>query len=597
MLRSISNKGADWLKVWTAETMIENSFKLDSETLGKKEISINSCECQRFSNSSKILSAFTSDEETQHLMSWMEGDLIFLKGQRSQTSSNGTTCKPVASKKCESANKNEGGRCPNRIGAAFCILNAIRDGANKLLRGEQQGPAASQSSSSDAQHNHHHHSKPNSPFQQGNTGYENEFPSISSATAKSATILKTRKKPKQKKNAQIVTSVTSRTIIKNAHNSKSNKNKQSRPSVQVNITKSPSKRRIRPTTLAAKIPESQSIWGVPSQTTTNTSQNLSSSSTTTNFIQSSSHRNGKWSNSISLSNTIQDPMERAMDVRQSDTSFKIGEQTSLMGSKVIPSFITSEQNDPMTRAMSSYDNLKVPQKDEAKKKDRRISSEEGTHSKDKVDSESGQDQNSTVESTDKRIIQIELDPHEKKRLTLISNRVSKVYCAIILNQMVPSLGMELQLVLRLLSLDDEQQYTIDQNTKEETTVPVLGEVFGRVDLCRNFSIHVLTRLRLLIGKFGNDILIPLLNLKPLAERIPCLEVDIRTSLDYRLEQTSALLLEPGQSGSNIGAGLGTSGKSTILTIPFQEKRDSRHNYRTKDLSAMFNNREQSRGAC
>lgn len=565
--------------------MSEKSDKLDSETL-EKEISNNTCECQRFSSSSKILSAFTSEEETQHLLSWLEGDLIFLQGQRARGQTSTSCGKPAAYKKCQNGHSSSetGGRCPNRIGAAFCILNAIRDGAHELLRGEQ-GPGIQSSSSSDAQHQQNSKTS-RSPFQQGERGYENDFPSImSSTTAKSnetATVLKGRKKPKKKKNAQLVTTATVMTVS----TSKNNKNKK----VPINITKSP-KRRIRPTTLAAKIPTSQSIWGAPSNTTT-TTNNLSSAPTTASFIHPSSKLNGKWGNSMSLPNTKYDPMERAMN-----NSSKSGGPTLLMESK----FVATEKNDPMKRVMPSNEDMKFRQKDTIHNKFKPLPSQEETQSKDKAGTElsrkiDAQNPSVPVESIDKGIMQIDLDPNEKERLSLISKRVSKVYCALILNQMVPSIGLELQLMLRLLSLGDEQQYTTDQNSRGESTVTVLSEVFGRVDLCRNFAIDVLTRLRILIGKFGNDILIPLLSLKPLTEGIPCLEVDIRTTLDSRLTNSNALLLEPGQSGSNIGAGLGTSGKSTILTIPFQEKRDSRHNYRTKDLSNMFNNREQSRGA-
>ena len=91
-----------------------------------------------------------------------------------------------------------------------------------------------------------------------------------------------------------------------------------------------------------------------------------------------------------------------------------------------------------------------------------------------------------------------------------------------------------------------------------------------------------------------NILLKLLGLRAFAEKVP----DVATKIQQSLESHRSSLLSEGKCDQvDANSGLLVSGKSTILTTPFLEKRDSRHNYRSRDLSSMYNNREQCRGMC
>ena len=548
---------------------------------------------KRFSTSNKILSAFESDEETNHLLSWFQADFQFLLLQ-----GKGSGSEPQSLKRNHHPTNSNGSNA-HRVGAAFCILNAIRDGAQEFLKkGGQQSFVASSSADPSPQIPGNTHTA-STPFQ-GEDGYTDAFPSLTSSTASGAVkVLKGRKKPKKKKSTGTSnTSITSTKSLANPRNRTNVPNIQhSISSTSGGVTKSP-KRRIRPTTLAEKVPSTHSVWGSSSSSLNSPKDATNATnftSLTANWITGGqSNAKDPWANSFKESNTPTDPMARIMDRKQNDIASTSSWQSPSGKEANDISFGVARKGKRVT--LTPHESRTHPGNNNGTVISKETSDEKIT-SCEELSQEKGEEtrrkQQQKVETTEN---QVDPDPQESERLHLICMRVSKVYCALIINQIVPSIGLELQLMLRLLSFDDDQPCRVNENLKMECAGHSLGKVFGRADLCQRFAIDVLDKLRHVIRKFGNDILVPLLKLKCLTDRIPSLVEDIRSTLDSRLTQPNSFLLESVENvSSGGGSGLGTSGKSAIMTIPFQERRDSRHNYRTKELSTMFNNREESRG--
>lgn len=79
-------------------------------------------------------------------------------------------------------------------------------------------------------------------------------------------------------------------------------------------------------------------------------------------------------------------------------------------------------------------------------------------------------------------------------------------------------------------------------------------------------------------------------------------LDKRGGTDNGTTMNQSIVPNSGSNNNNTNyedlvTGRGISGRSNvgILTVPFEEKRDSRHNYRTRNLTTIFNNCEECRG--
>lgn len=157
-----------------------------------------------------------------------------------------------------------------------------------------------------------------------------------------------------------------------------------------------------------------------------------------------------------------------------------------------------------------------------------------------------------------------------------------VYSTIVKSNLVPSLALELQLLIRLLALNDNEKQT-NSKVNDAPTTSSLHELFVDEFACRNFASLVLEQLKCLILNLDYNIATSLLKMDSFTQLLPSLTKELQQRIDsYRAKIINDV-------NSNV-----VSGKSTLLSMPFQEKRDSRHNFRSQELAAIYNNREKCR---
>lgn len=156
----------------------------------------------------------------------------------------------------------------------------------------------------------------------------------------------------------------------------------------------------------------------------------------------------------------------------------------------------------------------------------------------------------------------------------------RVYSTILRSNLVPSLALELQLLIRLLSLSDNKSKKTSSKTIAASS---LHELFVDEYSCRNFATLVLEQLHSVILNLDYNIATSLLNMDSFTHLLPSLTEELQHRIDtYRAKIINGI-------DSNV-----VSGKSTLLSLPFQEQRDSRHNFRSQKLAAIYNNREKCR---
>lgn len=155
-------------------------------------------------------------------------------------------------------------------------------------------------------------------------------------------------------------------------------------------------------------------------------------------------------------------------------------------------------------------------------------------------------------------------------------RLVILYCTLIDACLVPSSALELHLLIRLLTVADAN-VTIDA-----TPLPALASVLQSADHCVAFAAASLRKMSDLLCGLGPVLFPDLVRCPPFCKHVP------------DLAEKFALLLNTYSTASQI-ASISVD-HTALLTLPFKEDRDSRHNYRTREESMAYKNREESRDA-
>ena len=178
------------------------------------------------------------------------------------------------------------------------------------------------------------------------------------------------------------------------------------------------------------------------------------------------------------------------------------------------------------------------------------------------------------------------------------NRLVGIYTTLILHQLVPSVPLELHLLVRLLSLNtDSGTRTVpfeEADAKESVSAGMIKfrGVFSTTRSCRIFAARALTELETpVLSSLGQVVLRKLVELPSMKEVLPNVVGSLRRLFDEGnrvLDRTESL------EGAVVGMSITGASNTPFLTVPFDENRDSKHNYRSRDRTLLFNNREESR---
>jgi hypothetical protein len=541
--------------------------------------SSTACPCETaFRSSKQVLGAIHSDKETSTLITWLsdqnvreEGtDFVLLRDGKAS----GDPAQPLP-------HADTYGRCRARVGAAFAILNAIRDGCRSHLDRQQPAGAASASQSVSsvlggaATSTHEGFPDAFAPARSppSKPKYEDDFPSLGSASAltSSATIstkapsgpanvLVPRKKKKKQLPQQV--GATSASIAKNV------------------IPAKQQKRRIRPVALSTGSTAStiSSPWpgAVPS-----------SSSTTFAAV--------KKGNIASL------PSEDPINITNSPSRDRVAKA----GEHKTPTLIGKPNVSNATTAIGYEANLKAaspPTLEPKAQKSALVPPGFGTVDNDlspeaqictmpnqfEGPSTVGLPGQKVDDATTKIIPTREVDEAALGRLV-------DIYTTLILNQLVPSVPLELHLLVRLLSLNIKGKSSLSPDESlesEEDGETAFRGVFCSAKSCRDFAARVLTKIENpILSGLGEVILRKLIVLPSFKIYLPEVVGNLK-----RISEDRGGILSKADPLEGAVAAMSIAGASNtpFLTVPFDEDRDSKHNYRSRDRTMLFNNREESR---
>jgi hypothetical protein len=151
-----------------------------------------------------------------------------------------------------------------------------------------------------------------------------------------------------------------------------------------------------------------------------------------------------------------------------------------------------------------------------------------------------------------------------------------VYCTLIQSSLVPSTALELHLLIRLL--------TLTQDTETLSGESELSEILCSTRRCLYFSCQALRKLSYILRGIGMPLLPELVRCRPFYSQLP----ELAQEFELFIEEQAAR----GLSTSTLPAG----NQTALLTLPFNQQRDSRHNYKSREEQALYKNREASRDA-
>jgi hypothetical protein len=174
---------------------------------------------------------------------------------------------------------------------------------------------------------------------------------------------------------------------------------------------------------------------------------------------------------------------------------------------------------------------------------------------------------------------IESIPIEKEKL----KRLASIYCTIIKSHLAPFILLELHLLMRLISLSDTMEKL--SQTRHTNKTNVLAGIFHSEACCIFFVTQVLVSLEVMIINIGYETVKLFSALPALQQHCPSLVATLKNNMH---QAKTELIFETGQKA------LGSDAQTPHLTLPFDYARDSRHNFRSLDLSRLFKEREELR---
>lgn len=167
-----------------------------------------------------------------------------------------------------------------------------------------------------------------------------------------------------------------------------------------------------------------------------------------------------------------------------------------------------------------------------------------------------------------------------------------VYTTLIKSCLVPSSALELHLLIRLLTLSAKGNTTMSQqgNTAMSqrstiTSEAAMAGILSTVDRCLYFSSQALIELAYILRGIGTPLLRELVHCPPFVAQIPVLAAELELWMEEQAARSIATV-----------STLPVGNQTALLTLPFNQQRDSRHNYKSREDQALYKNREESRDA-
>ena len=159
-----------------------------------------------------------------------------------------------------------------------------------------------------------------------------------------------------------------------------------------------------------------------------------------------------------------------------------------------------------------------------------------------------------------------------------------VYCTLMDSFLVPSHVLELHLLFRMLAIQQQQQEELSRICNDEIMSFALEPVLSTTDRCIYFAQQTLQRQSHVIKGLGPPLWSKLVQCLPFCTHLPELNRELVHLLKQHQNRKPDFSFSTEQS------------TTALITLPFKQERDSRHNYRTREEQALYKNRETTRDA-
>ena len=157
-----------------------------------------------------------------------------------------------------------------------------------------------------------------------------------------------------------------------------------------------------------------------------------------------------------------------------------------------------------------------------------------------------------------------------------------IYTSLIMNSLVPSTALELHLLLRLLTVHGDDPTKASGITGEQQVF--FKPVFASPHRCRSFASMALNKLATILTNLGAPLLKGIVECQPFRSSLP----DLAGKLDMVLQNRILAGFRTEYPVNSV------TGSHAMMTLPFEHKRDSRHNFKSPEEVGMYKNRENTR---
>lgn len=539
-------------------------------------IKCENCPCQTFASADAVTSAVNSDARTQALIEWLSNSV-------GPPRRSGQKPSPIV---------NRNTPCGNRLQASIVVLNAIRDACRPFL----ESPAIPTLSSNGS-------TGKNSPSRHLVSTYQDSFPPMP-ANAKSAvapTLLVGRKKRKGKKsNSTSTLPCHDENATTNSHNEETSKTP---------ARSTDTKKRIKPVNIPLPA-NSSALWdnyfpplpkgNISLSSGTFSAVNLSPGSRekTKAPVEVSTKKNLKESKSHAETDDLNRGSKTFVNTAVNVGGYLISDkETTFLADNGRPKSSSRPasgatktacknfvgdilyESDVSPEASSNAASSNNAAKESNSNKPTQKSTElEATERTNVVEGSSSTE----IPRTIPRNSSFASDPHCE-----MVERLVKIYSTIMKHQLAPCLLLELHLLVRLLTTHDNPHKISASRMNLPSSNVAFIQIFSSAKSCQQFAAKTLSELEFLLVNLGHETMKMFVSLPALKKNCQ----NLWNSLDDAIQAgNTSLMFEVDQKA------LGANTNTPHLTLPFDQLRDSRHNYKTVDLNRLFKEREELRDA-
>ena len=520
------------------------------------------CPCQEFSSLPKLLECMDSKERWERLIEWIDG------------ATDRAACEQGKRLSCGKRSK-----CRFRFGLSFLILNAIRDAAKPFFEESENNLPPANSKSMERVPEKYEDAFPSLGKTQ--TGFSSssgsgfDKPKLAQSSSASTNLLVPRKKPKE-----------------------DSKNKKAGVSKSIGVwgsQQSTASSSDKANTLSLSATESTSTSAHTAPQVKSHEGSRKTSPPTTSLITSSKNGQAQAMKETPVQQFVVSPAKKQKRrIRPQVATMPSVPSSSVWGSAsntlessfefgtIHGNIATLPSQEPLTPLKTKHVNVVTSKPIEINASTKAI-----TPSKDPSPSSSITASNSTPQNSKEQSPQRIVQPSKIEHVECLI----EIYIILIKRCLVPSTIMELHLLVRLLIVSSRAEceknhpFTPSYGTDVDAAVS-FAPILASAERCLYFVMSSLRKLQRVLENMAVPVITALLRCEPFRKNLPESSRKLQLAFDDYVSKGVHAEYRPDE----------VVGSHAILSLPFDESRDSRKNYKTQLELAIYKSREDSRDA-